>query len=391
MLAQATLSDSYTLRKQLRALVRGAYDIQKLRTQYGGRLVSNFKVKLGLPPAHSERELSKESRELLDRLKANYRILTDGVAKFTPSLVTDDCIISTHSEFDLVAGYLEAEEAENRQFRRVKDMLPQFTLYERYLRDVVGIGHYMAGVILSEIDITKCRYPSSMWKYAGLDVVQQWTLCGLEWEHCVLGEDMKAEITAQIPAERPLADQDGRVLGEPTFGPQYTSLHMRHSGEGFQVVAEYELSGDGLGRSRRKDHLILVDYTDKEGNKKKRWSITFNPFLKTKLVAVLGPSFLKKKNERYCDIYYNYHHRLEQHATYGGTAKGQKGRRYRMSLRYMIKRFLADLYVEWRTMEGLPVEPPYQEAKLGHVHQEVETPMIPETSYDEDGGMEDMD
>ena len=32
---------------ELRTLVRGIYDIQKLRIQMGNRLVSNFKVKLG--------------------------------------------------------------------------------------------------------------------------------------------------------------------------------------------------------------------------------------------------------------------------------------------------------------------------------------------------------
>jgi hypothetical protein len=36
----------------------------------------------------------------------------------------------------------------------------------------------------------------------------------------------------------------------------------------------------------------------------------------------------------------------------------------------MIKRFLADLYVAWRTLEGLPVAPPYSEAKQGHVHHD---------------------
>ena len=39
-----------------------------------------------------------------------------------------------------------------------------------------------------------------------------------------------------------------------------------------------------------------------------------------------------------------------------------------MAIRYMIKRFLADLHVVWRTQEGLSVSVPYSEAKLGMKH-----------------------
>lgn len=41
---------------------------------------------------------------------------------------------------------------------------------------------------------------------------------------------------------------------------------------------------------------------------------------------------------------------------------------HRASLRYMMKCFLIELYVKWRTLEGLPVRPSYQEEKLGHKH-----------------------
>lgn len=41
-----------------------------------------------------------------------------------------------------------------------------------------------------------------------------------------------------------------------------------------------------------------------------------------------------------------------------------------MAIRYMIKMFLKDLWVAWRTLEGLPVTPDYAEAKLGMKHGE---------------------
>ena len=39
-----------------------------------------------------------------------------------------------------------------------------------------------------------------------------------------------------------------------------------------------------------------------------------------------------------------------------------------MAKRYMIKRFLVDLYNFWRKQEGLPVATEYAEGKLGIKH-----------------------
>ena len=44
--------------------------------------------------------------------------------------------------------------------------------------------------------------------------------------------------------------------------------------------------------------------------------------------------------------------------------KGAK-HRHQAATRYMVKQFLADLWREWRTREGLPVVPTYHEAKQG--------------------------
>ncbi len=170
----------------------------------------------------------------------------------------------------------------------------------------------MAGVIISEIDISKAKYPSSLWAYAGLDV-----------------------------------------------------------------------GSDGQGRSRRKEHLVDRTYINKAGNEATRVGITFNPFLKTKLMGVLASSFLRVKDSPYADIYRAYKHRLENHPKYGianDAARvaevkekddhkyAPKGHRHNMALRYMVKRFLVDLYNNWRRLEGLPVAPEYSEGKLGMKH-----------------------
>jgi len=128
-----------------------------------------------------------------------------------------------------------------------------------------------------------------------------------------------------------------------------------------------DVAADGRGRSRRKEHLIDVQYADSNGEEQTRQSITFNPFLKTKLIGVLGPSFLRcGPDNQYAKIYYDYKRRLENHATYRDVSKGH---RHSMAIRYMIKRFLADLYAAWRPLEGLPVYDPYETAKLGMDHR----------------------
>ena len=99
----------------------------------------------------------------------------------------------------------------------------------------------------------------------------------------------------------------------------------------------------------------------------------YNQFLRSKLCGVLGSSFLKC-NSPSREYYDNMKHRLES-AEWGMDSKNptdknrpKAGHQHKAATRYMIKMFLKDLYVAWRTIEGLYVRPPYQEEYLGHKH-----------------------
>jgi len=99
----------------------------------------------------------------------------------------------------------------------------------------------------------------------------------------------------------------------------------------------------------------------------------FNPFLRAKLLGVLGPSFLKC-NSPYREYYDNDKHRLES-MDWGTASKHptdpkrpKAGHQHRAAIRYMVKMFLRDLYIAWRTREGLEVRPPYSEEYLGKKH-----------------------
>ena len=281
----------------LKTIVRGAYDIQKNRIQTGNRLVANFKAKLGQAPSEKEDTIDADGQQILANLRRSHKLLTEGVATF-PRQATfkGDEGISSYTELCLVANYLELEEQERTHFRRLGNILKDYPIYNNFLAGVVGVGPAMAGVVISEIDITKAEYPSSVHKYAGLDV-----------------------------------------------------------------------AGDGQGRSRKKEHLEESQYTDKNGELQTKKGITFNPFLKTKLVGVLGSSFVKQSPDKckYRKVYDDYKHRIENMEAHKEKSKGH---RHNMAVRYMIKIFLIDLYNEWRSLEGLPVAPTYSEAKLGKIH-----------------------
>lgn len=137
--------------------------------------------------------------------------------------------------------------------------------------------------------------------------------------------------------------------------------------------AGLSVAHDGRGMSRKAEHLVKRRYINSAGEEAERLGITFNPFLKTKLIGVLGPCMIKAGDSPYTRIYRDYKHRLENHPKHREKTKGHRNA---MAIRYMIKMFLKSLYIEWRTLEGLPVYPPYAEAKLGISHNTEDIPVV---------------
>jgi len=285
-------------KQSLRALTRSFYDLQKLRIMAGNRLVANIRVRLGQEPGEPTEEMTPEGKELLERVTATFKRVTDGLMTINNRTIVDaiaksEGIIADAFEFELVRYYLALLKDEENLGKSIARLVAQFPIWEQFLDGVKGCGPMMSAVIISELDIHKARHISSFWKYAGLDVV------------------------------------------------------------------------DGAGRSRKLGRLVDVEYTNSDGEQAMRKSITFNPFLKTKLIGVLASSFLRCASP-YSDIYYDYKTRLENSPAHADKTKGH---RHNMALRYMTKMFLKDLWLAWRGIEGLPIEPDYAEAKLGIVHR----------------------
>lgn len=306
----------------IRLLVRGAYDLQHLRIEAGNRLCAAFRSKLGLDQQEKEEE-KPDAEKVLKELRMSFKKLTDGVKKELPDKrkFVGDSIISDYTELALVHSYLALEARENAHFRQVEKALEDVPIYTEFLDGVAGCGPAMSGVIVSEFDPHKARHCSGFWKFAGLDVVL-------------------------VPYG---TDETGKEVVLTQNEAAQWEAGQRH------VVWR------GEGRSRKKHHLVKVKYLDKDKKEQERDSITFSPVVKTKLYVLAG-CLLKAGNETYAPIYYSYKNRLEQHPNWKDKTKGH---RHAAAMRYMLKMFLRDLYVAWRTLEGLEVSEPYEVAKLG--------------------------
>ena len=305
----------------LRLMVRGAYDLQMVRTQVGLRLCANFRSKLKEGGTEEEiipdgEELTEEAQKIIDQLKDSYKRLTDGVARNrtipAEAGFTGDALISTYAELVLVDQYIQLEGQEAKQFRQLSGTLEKLPIYNTYLVDQRGIGPALAAVLVTYFDPHKARHVSSFWKYAGLDV-----------------------------------------------GP------------------------DGRGRSKRKEHLVERTYVDSNGKDAVKMSVTYNPWLKAKLMGVMGSSFLRAGSP-WRKAYDDYKHRIQTDperlkctvaAWKKANAAGEDvtklwppGRIHKAATRYMVKMFLAEFWAKYRALEGLSVTPTYHEGVMGHRH-----------------------
>ncbi len=210
----------------------------------------------------------------------------------------------------------ETREKEEDIEKRLFIILRRFPIYNDYLKEVKGVGPVAAAKIIGEIDIVKGSTVSKLWQFCGLN--------------------------------------PGQVLGKKAVKVKEYKPDMG------KVVAEYPATP-----TKEASYLVLTDEFIDADKLTPGFVAPFNKNLRTALVGVLADGFIKAQAPYCMNFYYPYKERLEQEE---GWKEESKGHRDRAAKRYMIKMFLKDLYVAWRTMEGLEVRSPYQEEYLGHKH-----------------------
>jgi hypothetical protein len=218
-------------------------------------------------------------------------------------------------DVSLFVGISDAARQQEKDIEKsLKKVLKRFPIYTEWLLNVKGVGTIAAAQIIANIDIQKATTTSKIWQYCGLN-------------------------PSLVEGKKRVERADG----------------------GFDLVQ--------TGKMIRGDKLTAG------------FVAPFNKNIRTALCGVLADGFIKAQAPYALEHYYPYKERLanSEKTTEEIRSAGAKpvtlawkdakpAHRDRAAKRKMIKAFLSDLYVAWRTLEGLEVRPPYQEQYLGHKH-----------------------
>jgi hypothetical protein len=294
-----------TQKEKIRNLISTFYDIQKLRIATGNRIVASFNIQLGNEPGQSQEDMEdKENVNMIKSLRDEYKRITDGYV----------------GKQKTIKG-------------RVKEMAPDL-VYIKNETDYKLIEQYERLMTVEE-DTEK--------------VIKK------EVEEHPLYEAFFKDVKGCGPLMSAVC-----IAYLDPYKARHVSSFWKYAG--LDVVIVEKEDGSMVGEGRRKGHTEMFDYVDANGEVKQKRGITYNPTLKTKLVGVLGSSFIKCKDSKYGDIYRGYKFRLENNPKY---AEYTKMHRHNMAVRYAVKQFLRDLWVAWRQLEGLRVDLPYEVEVLG--------------------------
>lgn len=217
--------------------------------------------------------------------------------------------------------------------KNLKTLLQRFAFYNEWLEGVKGVGPNHAAWVIGEIDIRhKAHTVSNIWQFAGMNP-----------------SDVLGQVSVEKSKYKP---EIGEVIG--TLPPR------QDGGERLRVLTSTLIRGDKMTKG---------------------FLCPFNKRLRVALVGRLATSFIRATTPTYyaATFYRPYKARLENsdnitnHKVKGKTEQRAwkdvtLGHRDMAARRFMIKQFLKDVYVQWRTIEGLSVREPYAEEYLGKRH-----------------------
>jgi len=206
---------------------------------------------------------------------------------------------------------------EERELR--KAMLSALALHPAWpwLEQVKGMGATLAAKLLSRLDVTRARSPSSFWAYCGLATVP-----GIEYRCAACGVRVSYPTRYRVKGPHLRPDTKSSCEGSLTAyrGPE----------NGVRVAQPRP----GVGEKPSYDQYVK------------------------KVCYLIGVSFLRS-GSTYADYYREQRERLGRERR-GWTA----GRIHFSALRKMEKLFLAHLWLVWREAVGLPTTTPYAQAIL---------------------------
>ncbi|OPY76754.1 MAG: hypothetical protein A4E65_03104 [Syntrophorhabdus sp. PtaU1.Bin153] len=211
--------------------------------------------------------------------------------------------------------YEHLETLEKKTEGVLKEIVDATPIWAQWMKDRKGIGAKMAGSLIAEIlDISKFDTVSSLWAYFGL--TSQYVLAECDKGHKIIMASDKHKTC-------PVLESD---------------------------------TGERCGGI-----ITIIERVEGKAPKRKRgYHYLFNSRGKT-LAWKIGQQFLKQGEDVYRQIYYKQKQKEKQK-----NPDISDGHAHNRALRKMVKIFLSHLWVEWRTIESLPVREPYAMEYLGH-------------------------
>ena len=328
----------------LTTTVNTLYRLQNVRIGIGNSICQLFKAELGIDENDDADAIEKKQNKLLNAIREEYKLLSDGIndsqsaTRIQKIVKADGKIIKSFTEHMLVGTFEDAFAAERACQLHLTAAVHAMPLWQRYFQHVHGIGAVVAGVMMANIDIAKCEYASSMMAYCGLDVVNF-------------------------------------IDGVP----------------------------DNRARSGIQAHLVPRTYVDKFGETKQNMGLSHNRRVKSKLIFIGGQGLRRARNPFFTGLCDNYKNRLMNDPGRKGIyRKGTDGLYHRyfdetgivddnidsytrdmiakkkrvderlefprlridkMSVRYMIKVFVACTYEAWKMYAGEVPKVGYEFAK----------------------------
>ena len=363
--------------KALTFLTQSLYQIQHLRIGLGNRIYAHCAVNLGIQPG-MKKDDSKQAATVMKKLMSEYKDITTALADSILSAELREKLIKKKIDVDaLVLNNPQAFLVKNsNKINKAIDEVANQVNEVADLNDAeLLVKHFSNGLIRNDAEFQMARM----------------------WAQLRSIESGIADELANIIKNCHFDIWDSFLIGVDGIGPTLASclistINMKKC---YTVQSLWKYCGldvfinkDGVGegRSRKAEHMEERDYIDKEGNVKKKLSLTYNPWLKTKLMGTIAGMFMQL-NKDYRAIYDDIKLRLNnserpemmrprvkngQPVINKKTGEPElvqaypKARINMMSQRYMIKMFLLDYWVHGRILLGEPLKVPYAQEKLGY-------------------------
>jgi len=208
----------------------------------------------------------------------------------------------------------EVEQVEQRAEGVVKEAVQNVVIWD-YMKSVKGIGPKLASSLIAEIrDISRFNTISSLWAYFGLS--PEYVLAECSAGHKLMMSSDKRKVCPVY------LDGEGKTCGCPV---------------------EIKERIHGKSPKRKAGYVYLFNTRGKMIS----WKIAMQ--------------FVKQGDQIYREVYYKVKAQEKER-----NPEISDGHAHNRALRSMVKIFLANLWIEWRKREGLPVREPYVIDKLGH-------------------------